>query len=69
MSIETVLKIEGMTCSGCIGSVTRVLQALPGVEKVDVSLEQRSAKVRYDDARVNREDFRRAIDAAGFSLR
>jgi len=30
------LKIDGMTCGGCSGRVTRVLEAMDGVERAEV---------------------------------
>ena len=44
--METVtLGVSGMTCGGCVRSVTKVLNALNGVEKADVSLEKKLAVV------------------------
>lgn len=68
MTTTTTLHINGMTCSGCVGSVTRVLAALPGVEEVEVSLERKQAQVRHDPARVDSEAFRRAVEGAGFEV-
>lgn len=65
---QTTLHIGGMTCQGCVGSVTRVLQALPGVEQVEVSLAQNEAQIRYDPARVQPEAFRQAVEGAGFDV-
>lgn len=62
----TVLKVEGMSCGGCVKSVTNVLSALPGVTKAEVSLENKSARVEYEAGRVTREDMKRAIAEAGF---
>lgn len=62
----TTLKVEGMSCGGCVKSVTNVLSALPGVTKVEVALENKSARVEYDAGRVTREDMKRAIVDAGF---
>lgn len=61
-----VLKIKGMSCQGCVKSVTNVLQALPGVGAVEVSLERAEAHVEYDAARVGREQMSRAVADAGF---
>ena len=61
--------IDGMTCEGCVASVTRVLKALPGVEQVDVSLAAGSANVRYDAARTNVPAMRSAIEDAGYGVR
>ena len=33
--METItMNVEGMTCGGCVASVTRVLKAVPGVDDV-----------------------------------
>lgn len=65
--METLqLKIEGLHCDGCVKSVTRMLSALPGVEKVDVSLAEGRAELRYDAAQSGPADFRRAVERAGF---
>lgn len=42
---RTVLSITGMTCGGCVNTVTRVLQRVPGVERADVELEGARAVV------------------------
>lgn len=68
--METVrIGIDGMTCEGCLASVTRVLKALPGVQQVDVSLASASADVRYDAARTNTSAMRTAIEDAGYGIR
>jgi len=63
-----IIKIEGMTCGGCVNSVKNVLQKIPGVSSVDVSLEQGSAKVQYDAAKTDTSQFREAIENAGFEV-
>lgn len=62
----TVVKVGGMTCQGCVRSVTNVLKALPGVGSVDVSLERGEARVEYETPRVSLGDMKRAITEAGF---
>lgn len=59
-------KVEGMTCGGCVKNVTTVLQKLPGVGAVEVSLEQASASVQYDPAQVAPDALRAAVENAGF---
>lgn len=39
------LKVEGMTCDHCVMAVTKALQRVPGVERVEVSLERGEARV------------------------
>ncbi|MBX3649110.1 MAG: heavy-metal-associated domain-containing protein [Rhodocyclaceae bacterium] len=62
----TTLKVEGMSCGGCVKSVTNVLTALPGVAKAEVSLEDKQARVEYEAGRVSIDDMKRVIVDAGF---
>ncbi|HWA12311.1 MAG TPA: heavy-metal-associated domain-containing protein [Burkholderiales bacterium] len=62
----TTLKIGGMTCGGCVRSVTRVLQALPGVARAEVSLENGEARVEFDPARASLAQMKGAIENAGY---
>ena len=54
----THLNVSGMTCGACVGHVTRALTSVPGVDKVDVSLAENVADVRFDEARVSIETLR-----------
>jgi copper chaperone len=66
MESTTELKIKGMTCGGCVASVKRVLEGLPGVKSADVSLADARATVRYDANTANAAQFKQAIEDAGF---
>ena len=63
---KVILKVGGMTCTGCVSSVTRVLQAVKGVSGVEVSLEKAQAEVSYDADVAKREDLCAAVEGAGF---
>ena len=60
--------IGGMSCQGCVKNVTAVLLALPGVSSVEVSLEAGRASIAYDPAKVGAEQFREAVEGAGFDV-
>ena len=60
--------VEGMTCGGCVASVKRVLEALPGVSKVNVTLNPGGANVDYDPARVKAEALYDAVRSAGYDV-
>jgi copper chaperone len=62
----TTIKIGGMSCGGCVKSITRALTALPGVTKAEVSLEQAEAVIDFDPGKMNRATLTEAIEAAGF---
>jgi|GEM_PF-86021 len=52
--MQTVtLNIDGMTCGGCVKSVTRLLEGVEGVEKAEVSLENKNAVVTFDESKTD----------------
>ena len=55
-----------MHCQGCVGSVTRAVSKVPGVKRVEVSLERKSADVEFDSAATSPEAIVAAIEDAGF---
>jgi len=60
--------VQGMSCQGCVGSVTRVLKAVPGVSDVNVTLQPGSASVVYDPARTNVDALKAAVQNAGYGV-
>ena len=46
MTDTTKLKITGMTCNHCVKRATEALQAVAGVDEVEVSLQPGGATVR-----------------------
>ncbi|MGA8209399.1 MAG: heavy-metal-associated domain-containing protein [Nocardioidaceae bacterium] len=67
MSQTSTYTVTGMTCGHCVASVTEEVQAIPGVETVDVVLESGSLTVTsaepLDEAAVQA-----AVDEAGYQL-
>ena len=61
------LKIDGMTCGGCVYGVKKVLTRLNGVSKAVVSYETKSAVVTFDPARVSVAKMVRAIKTLGYT--
>ena len=62
----TTIKVGGMSCGGCVKSVTGVLTALDGVTKAEVSLEQKQAVVEFDAAQPTQDRLKAVIQDAGF---
>jgi copper chaperone CopZ len=64
------LAVDGMTCSHCVGSVTKEISALEGVSDVDVELVAggTSRVTVRGTAPVSREALSAAIDEAGYTL-
>jgi copper chaperone len=69
MTMQTItFKVEGMSCGGCVASVTRVLKAMPGVGDVKVQLAPGIAEVSYDAARTGVPALKAAIEEAGYGV-
>ena len=65
--METVnLKISGMTCQGCVRSVKNVLESVPGVTTVEVSLQNGEARVVFDPVRAALGSLKAAVEEAGY---
>lgn len=62
------LSVEGMTCSSCVGNVTKALLGLPGVDRADVSLIGHSANVHFraDDADAVAKTLVDTVEDAGY---
>ena len=61
-----ILAVENMTCATCPPMVRRSLNAVPGVIKIEVSLEKKSAVVTFDDQKTTVEALLAAPTNAGF---
>lgn len=67
--METItMNVNGMTCGGCVASVTRVLKSVPGVSDVAVTLNPGAAKVTFDPARTAAPALRNAVEDAGYDV-
>ena len=62
----TTIKIDGMSCPGCVKNITGVLTALNGVGAATVVLESAQATVEFDESLITREALCSAIEDAGF---
>ncbi len=62
------LSVIGMTCQGCVESVTRALQAISGVKSADVSLAVGSATIEFDEQLTSLDDLEQAVKQAGYDV-
>lgn len=65
---KSTIRVDGMKCAKCSGSVEKALKATPGVEKVEISLDRKEAVVEYDDAKVTEAKLREVINGTGFKV-
>lgn len=58
------IKIKGMSCAHCVGSVKKALEDISGLSQVSVNLDKGEASFTNKD--VPREQIRAAINKTGF---
>jgi Cu+-exporting ATPase len=61
--------VEGMTCSSCVGHITRALRKLDGVRGVRVDLRRELVTVEREPGKVPDASIAEAIEAAGYQPR
>ena len=61
-------EVKGMTCGGCVNSVTKALKAVRGVQAADVSLEKQQAVVTFAEEEASVADLKQAVEDAGYDV-
>ena len=62
------MKIGGMQCEGCAGTIQSVLAREPGVKSSSVSFPNRAASVFYDPQETDGARLAEAVTKAGFTV-
>ena len=60
------LDVPGMTCAACPITVKTALKRVDGVRQVDVSFEQREARVTFEDTQTSVTELTEATANAGY---
>ena len=68
MQTTTTIKVQGMTCQGCANSIKTVLEKLPGILHVEVSLDKALATIQHNPSEIGIEPMKEAIIDAGFEV-
>jgi len=63
---KATIRVEGMKCANCSGSVKKALKATAGVETVEVNHQTQEAVIEYDDTKVTEVRLREVINSTGF---
>lgn len=60
------LNIDGMSCNGCVASVTKILQGVDGVTSAEVSLADKRAEVAFDATKTSVDALIAAVEDGGY---
>lgn len=67
LNMKKTIIIEGMMCSHCTGRVEAALQAVPGIDKVVVSLKEKNAVVEMKDE-ITGDILKKAVEEEGYQV-
>ncbi|WP_100374146.1 heavy-metal-associated domain-containing protein [Bacillus sp. FJAT-45037] len=63
---ELTIQIEKMSCGNCLETVKTALEELDGVIHADVHLNDKTATVEYDPAKVDKNKMAIAVEDKGY---
>jgi copper chaperone CopZ len=63
-----IVAVRGMHCGGCERSVSRAVQAVPGVGSARADFVAEEVEVTYDSEQTDLETIRAAVRDAGFTV-
>ena len=66
MIVDKTFIISGMSCGGCVNSLTRVLKTVPGIERLKVEVGK--ASLRLDSDKASTDTVKAAVERAGFEV-
>src|SRR5690606_24134597 len=64
----TTYAVEGMTCQHCVNAVTEEVEQIPGVESVQVALDEQAVTVTGPED-LSVDAIRAAVEEAGYTLK
>ena len=62
------LKVEGMTCNGCVQSIQKALTSRDGIETASANLDTGMVAVEFDGNIIDQSVIEKAIKDAGFDV-
>jgi copper chaperone CopZ len=67
--VNSVIEIEGMTCSACVKVIEKTLNSLQGVLKASVNLSRARGYVSFESDHISIQKIVSSIEAVGYGAR
>jgi copper chaperone CopZ len=68
MTKKDTYLVEGMTCSGCERTVSKVLSNVPGVKSAKADLATASVSLEYDPSKVTIDQLKNSLSKVGYKI-
>ena len=65
---KSVIRVEGMSCQHCVKAVSDAVNALPGIDSVEVDLDAGLVTVQHDPAQSPLDKIKAEIDGQGYDV-
>lgn len=65
---QVELKVEGITCMGCVSSLQRLLSTLPGVSEVRIDLASSMVKLNCEPEVLQTQAIQQALEDSGYRV-
>ena len=68
VTVKDSYLVEGMSCTGCERTITRVVSNLPGVSSAKADLKQTSVSFEYNPNKITVNDIKHALNRIGYKI-
>lgn len=68
MMEKSVIRVDGMSCQHCVKAVSGAVNALPGIESVEVDLAAKTVAVAHDAAKSSLKTIKAVIEDQGYDV-
>ncbi len=62
------VKVEGMTCGGCVQSIQKALKSQNGISSASADLDSGMVTVEFDSKVIEKDSIEKSIEEAGFGF-
>lgn len=66
--MKETLKVEGMTCSCCVGKVEKSINQLDGVSSIEIDVDNEEVQVDLNKDTVTLDQVKEKIEAEGYKV-
>ena len=66
--MKETLKVEGMTCSCCVGKVEKSINQLDGVSYIEIDVDNEEVQVDLNKDTVTLDQVKEKIEAEGYKV-
>ena len=66
--IKSIIKVDGMSCEHCVKTVTKAVNALPGIGALNVDLKNKTVTVEHEPTRTTLDKIEHAIEDEGYDI-